>query len=677
MTEMRISMNARDAGDIEDTNEVQVSTQVFYEPKFLQIFSVFRNAHAINSSMNRHIFSLCLDYLIPFGCWARESDSTILWIKLILEDNYDTRPEVRNGLSMIIMYSFAAAKADCVREGQNMFTVLQDTEGGLGIVNKTSLKIYNDPFLYFGFLKNCITGLIDGGIIPENERVNQPKKARKCPENKDELSAFYKLREIFVTLLDSGDRMQVEHKIRQISTVWQHCYKTIRNNWFNTALSVLHGTYTNLALITPFVSQELVSSLNNNHNNNSTSSNPTDATTRPSAPLPIPLHLPIPKDCNNAGLQALVAAGEFAAAKEDREMISSNSSNSSNSSGALGSFMDSETNMSLRYVMDSQIQIPRMPSPVRSIEDIERHSSDPEDNSQIPPFKLMKLQNSSDTLPSWAYRSLPLRCLRFEKISCNDWIVKEIKIFDISLFLSDSMNSIYLINENNCLTSKERSEKKISSSSKGFSSFYSEILQRDACVASWKTSEFPQLHRLLGEWSKFDKQNNTETSLASFWQLCDSKSPSASSSSSSNAYTSYNSSNNYLDIPGVLAFETLSQIGIMIRENADLKISQGCWRLIYPSELGATDASLPFAKFLSRFFPQLEPSLNHIGELGHAIVKYHSRNMTYPLSQPPPAKLSNDDTAYQTLGTLNQEASTILERLDTSHNFHEFWLILV
>ena len=78
----------------------------------------------------------------------------------------------------------------------------------IGIVNKTSLKIYNDPFNYFSFLKCCLSGmnrayscliyniciyihiyifiiysssllinlskgLIDAGKIPENERVNQ------------------------------------------------------------------------------------------------------------------------------------------------------------------------------------------------------------------------------------------------------------------------------------------------------------------------------------------------------------------------------------------------------------------------------------------------------------------------------------------------------------------------
>ena len=52
----------------------------------------------------------------------------------------------------------------------SMFGTLQSNETGLGIVNKTSLKIYNDPFYYFAFIKACISGLIDAGVIVENER---------------------------------------------------------------------------------------------------------------------------------------------------------------------------------------------------------------------------------------------------------------------------------------------------------------------------------------------------------------------------------------------------------------------------------------------------------------------------------------------------------------------------
>jgi len=153
-----------------------ISITKYYEPKFLQIFNKYCESTQQNISPaeigKQHLMVLCLNHLIPFCSWARENSNRYNWIKLTLDDNVDLRPEVRNGLSMILIYSFSAAQAKEKREA-DMFTVLQDNDTGLGIVNKTSLKIYNDPFQYFNFLKTSISGLIDGGKIPENERINQ------------------------------------------------------------------------------------------------------------------------------------------------------------------------------------------------------------------------------------------------------------------------------------------------------------------------------------------------------------------------------------------------------------------------------------------------------------------------------------------------------------------------
>jgi hypothetical protein len=141
----------------------------YFQPKFQEIYNKFaENVFVENKS---HLMSLCLECIIPFCIWIRESSAKTNWIKSILTDNIDLRPEVRNGLSMIVIYTIAAHKAFCTKV--DMFVVLQDVEYGLGIVNKTSLKIYNDPFQFFNFLKCCISGLIDAGKIPENERQNQ------------------------------------------------------------------------------------------------------------------------------------------------------------------------------------------------------------------------------------------------------------------------------------------------------------------------------------------------------------------------------------------------------------------------------------------------------------------------------------------------------------------------
>jgi hypothetical protein len=147
--------------------------QVF-EPKFMEVYNAYRQStELIEIDLSQHLMSLCLDHLVSFCCWARESTARCLWIQKTLYDLSDLRPEVRNGLCMIFVYALSAAKATFLQTKTDMFLVLQDAETGLGIVNKTSLKIYNDPYSFFSFLKSCMSGLIDAGKLPENERLNQ------------------------------------------------------------------------------------------------------------------------------------------------------------------------------------------------------------------------------------------------------------------------------------------------------------------------------------------------------------------------------------------------------------------------------------------------------------------------------------------------------------------------
>lgn len=150
----------------------EFSITKYFEPKFMEIFDKYCESNGHPVDISKHLVSVCLENLISFCCWARESQARSQWVKLILEDNVDLRPEVRNGLAMVLIYVFSSAQAQQGTDA-DMFTVLQDAETGMGIVNKTSLKIYNDPFYYFSFIKSCISGLIDAGKIPENERQNQ------------------------------------------------------------------------------------------------------------------------------------------------------------------------------------------------------------------------------------------------------------------------------------------------------------------------------------------------------------------------------------------------------------------------------------------------------------------------------------------------------------------------
>ena len=172
-----------------------ISITQLFEPKFLEIYDAYKDhMYSVKGSseidLSQHLMSLCLDHLVPFSCWARESTSRCSWIQKKLDDNIDLRPEVRNGLCMVFVYSFSAAKALKTRGETDMFLVLQESETGLGIVNKTSLKIYNDPFCFFSFLKACMSGLIDAGKLPENERLNQPKKPKRQVELGGQSAAF-------------------------------------------------------------------------------------------------------------------------------------------------------------------------------------------------------------------------------------------------------------------------------------------------------------------------------------------------------------------------------------------------------------------------------------------------------------------------------------------------------
>lgn len=165
-------LDIRNSSKWEGEMKENISVVKSFEPKFFQVFVKYCESIKQTLQTSNHLMSICLENLISFCSWARESNNRVAWLKEVLDDNLDLRPEVRNGLSMILIYTFATAKAQD-KANEDMFSILQDTDAGLGIVNKTSLKIYNDPYFYFVFLKSCISGLIDAGKVPENERQNQ------------------------------------------------------------------------------------------------------------------------------------------------------------------------------------------------------------------------------------------------------------------------------------------------------------------------------------------------------------------------------------------------------------------------------------------------------------------------------------------------------------------------
>jgi hypothetical protein len=175
------------AGANGNSNSTDSSSIIYYyEPKFYSIYLKYldhltatttssTNSTSSNSTLvdlTQHLFMICLEHLIPFSCWLRKSEEVSSWIKSILNDHEDFRPEVRNGVSMLIIYCFSTAKSKLYPKS-NSFMILENEDIGLGIVNKTSLRIYNDPYNYLQFIKQCITGLIKAGIVPENEKSNR------------------------------------------------------------------------------------------------------------------------------------------------------------------------------------------------------------------------------------------------------------------------------------------------------------------------------------------------------------------------------------------------------------------------------------------------------------------------------------------------------------------------
>lgn len=211
------------ADSVNTGDSKKVSDALIYGPKFCELFRAYCAHYRLNIDISRHLLALCTENLVNFIRWARESESQTSWISRTLLDNDNLRCEVRNGIVMVLVYTFASIKTTLRPESDNMFATLQDAESGLGIVNKTSLKIYNDPYYYLLFLKITISALIDAGVLPDNERVNQPKRVNNklLSENKQEYDAFKQLATTLVQLLDRGKNKAARSFVATITAFWQ------------------------------------------------------------------------------------------------------------------------------------------------------------------------------------------------------------------------------------------------------------------------------------------------------------------------------------------------------------------------------------------------------------------------------------------------------------------------
>jgi hypothetical protein len=220
----------------------KISDAITYGPRFVAIFSTYCRHYNLTIDLQKHLFVLCLENLINFIRWARETNQ-VPWINEMLYQNDYLRPETRNGIVMVLIYTFAATKATVpqvkIPGKLDMFVTLKDDDHGLGIGNRFSLKIYNDPFYFLSFLKFSISSLIDAGVIPDNEKqipssstlsskstannvtASTLKTAKNTAVfNEEEMKAFQQLHDKLISLIETNQLPEAKNLVQIISTHW-------------------------------------------------------------------------------------------------------------------------------------------------------------------------------------------------------------------------------------------------------------------------------------------------------------------------------------------------------------------------------------------------------------------------------------------------------------------------
>lgn len=221
-----------------------VSDAVIFGPRFIQLFNLYEQSMGHKVDLKPHLFSLCCDHIIPFTKWARASPSQTTIIGDILLNHDYLRSEVRNGMTMILIYTFAAAKGEMT--GVDMFRALQDPEQGLAIANKFSLRIYNDPYHYLAFLKQSLSGLIDASAIPDNDRQYHKGKRRRQfrldNSNNQELVYYRGLIGRLKAMLESGPLVNVVYCVRAVAQCWEELPKVGWSHDCRVIVYYLHTT---------------------------------------------------------------------------------------------------------------------------------------------------------------------------------------------------------------------------------------------------------------------------------------------------------------------------------------------------------------------------------------------------------------------------------------------------
>eukprot|EP01034_Spumella_vulgaris_P022610 gene22610-28746_t len=571
------------------------------------------------------------------------------WIRQVLDDNVDLRPEVRNGLSMVLIYALSTAKATQLTD-IDMFGILQDNDTGLGIVNKTSLKIYNDPYNYFNFLKSCMSGLIDA----------------------EELMAFLQLKTALVGMFNRGDHLVARSNIQHVSHVWQQRHKNIRNRRFATAVAIMSappppvmtagpggGGFDPIAplagrLPNSYATEDYTSSTAVKYSilPHFSASNSGGVIMSPTAAATQSTQGADSHEQSGGGLSSLaaVSAGVLErGAKLSSEKVSPVSATSSYQSSAsrpvangglsgtprLHSTMSSSNTLNSSLI-PSQLQIPS-----------DSYYSQPSAKSFRSSFGATPHSGAGaggmNQIGGRSFPSVP--AMRFERVGAKEWDCKESKIYNIeSLVLHNS--SVFCLVDESRLSAEERAQKKVTSLSTGFVSLHAELQQRGALVTSWPKTDHNHMLDFLEGWLSHE----TEVPLTDFWL----HHSAGGSSDLRNAATMGK---------GLIVYESVMQVGIVLRRNEALGIMEDCWRLIYPRDLEAETLTVTLGAFLASFFPQLRSVFARLGggggDLGNVVVKYYPQKIDPPVTQAPRIAISS---FYQTIGTLDEPCINIISR---------------
>lgn len=468
----------------------KISDAQTYGPRFCSIFETYCQKHRIPIDIRRHLMSLCLEHLVPFIKWARESETQVQWIHSMLLENDYLRPEVRNGVVMVLIYTFAAMKAT-VDSNLDMFITLQDGEQGMGIANKFSLKIYNDPFFYLIFLKVSISALIDAGVLPDNERQNQPKRSKISFQNREEFQSFQRLQKMIIDNFDSGNIAAAKSIVNTVANFWQQRGKFIRNRRFSAAVVAVTNPrslgiveinpmglpwndsipHNSVALLPPApitTAPPLATSVSsvelNDATNSVTSVDKTKKTGIPdeqdsalprvqSGSLIVERDLLVPATTtmkeNVAGTKrsssALQQEPQLQSSDDEddlnnnRMFISEKHSDDSTYSEAKRRNMGTLPSISQVSVAPPLSSSVAHPSSTYTKSNGSYHHYQPQNNTLIMPSPMSARSGIISSPVSRALSSWSIPTMRFERIAWNRWELKEMRVYDIQSFLRSAL----------------------------------------------------------------------------------------------------------------------------------------------------------------------------------------------------------------------------------------------